>query len=222
MLRHALALTGFLALTLAACGSSNPPPLVSADTPTPSATAAPTATASPTGTPSATPTPPCLVPPTPSPSCGEPFAYSCLFGPGCTFLGCFCSTPTPSPTNLQTGTATPTPTRTLKPGCTPSPIHTFEARGGRCSNATPCPSDTVFGLDLFCLPADQRVTYRFGWCYPYGVPCSNSADCPPNFVCTADAACGRQPCQSDKDCNTGYCVDSFCYQELGICGVYPP
>lgn len=51
-------------------------------------------------------------------------------------------------------------------------------------------------------------------------PCTEAADCPPNFDCggTADAlTCARRGCVVDRDCRGGFCVEGLCYAELGTC-----
>jgi hypothetical protein len=253
-----IAEAAFVALTLTACGSSNPPPLFSAGTPTPSATTAPTATASPTKTPSATPTltatptttrsftltptqtptwtrtpaeprcggiigttctvtptPPCYLPPTPSPSCGEPDAYSCSFGPECTFLGCFCYTPTPTPTNIQTRPATPTPTSTASSTPTPTPTKPpsgchntgeceqigfcLEPGGNPGSGATPTFTPTVPECvsDSDCARFGETFICSTQTCVP---GCTAETICAVGQVCAASHHCVPRPCASDGDC----------------------
>ncbi len=56
------------------------------------------------------------------------------------------------------------------------------------------------------------------------VLCTNGYACAAHFSCTpsnteADLhGCARASCVSDADCSRGYCVESRCYAELGICG----
>jgi hypothetical protein len=42
-----------------------------------------------------------------------------------------------------------------------------------------------------------------------------------HFVCGAAGACERQPCSTDGECGTGFCVMGGCYDTLGTCGPIP-
>ena len=62
-----------------------------------------------------------------------------------------------------------------------------------------------------------------GRCEP--ILCSEGSECPPYTPChpgdpDADAnGCRRLDCETDADCEDGYCVNSSCYEALGTCTV---
>jgi hypothetical protein len=53
------------------------------------------------------------------------------------------------------------------------------------------------------------------------IPCSEQAPCPPSFTC-GDGLCGRTACDSDLACGASFCVNGYCYGELGTCLLPPP
>lgn len=93
---------------------------------------------------------------------------------------------------------------------------------------TPC-----FGTVLRCFPGcsndgDCATGER---CYPdhrcEWLECEDDRECPEHFGCGSDATeptkhCRRIACDTDDDCDSGYCVKWLCYDELGTCAWLPP
>lgn len=90
--------------------------------------------------------------------------------------------------------------RPSEPGCRQCPYVHYTCR-------TPCQSDDECPLNTAC---------SAGHCV--ASTCASDFDCPDNYVCDMyDHKCRRFSCTNDDDCDTGFCVDGTCYEELGSC-----
>ncbi|HZS42112.1 MAG TPA: hypothetical protein VFF06_35025 [Polyangia bacterium] len=86
----------------------------------------------------------------------------------------------------------------------------------------PCPTPTC--APPGCCRAINDCPPSMFFCAP-PEPAPMNVACPPpcadNLQCNASGQCERQPCAHDADCLKGFCVEKFCYSELGNCTVPP-
>jgi hypothetical protein len=71
-----------------------------------------------------------------------------------------------------------------------------------CSSPSDCVAGQTCSTSHHCVP----------------IPCGA---CPTHFICGASGFCDRQPCTTDADCHGGFCVNSACYDSLGVCSPIP-
>jgi hypothetical protein len=149
------------------------------------------------------------------PALGCPGAECCSTQAQCTQTGGTCS---PPGTPFGCGACSTQPgTCTTDAECKPSGQTLIcEPIACSCTDQKSCVAGCTKDAD--CAASGEICDTTSARCVPRS--CTTTADCAPNFDCTAPT-CARRSCTTDLDCD-GYCVNGSCFDQTGTCILQPP